>query len=74
MEKFIVRIPNEINNQYLEEFLQCKLYMDFRVAEMNFIEYFSDYKPRDFKKKILKNFGTVVWDNIYCHRRELYES
>lgn len=71
MKKFVVTIPNEIINQYLEEFLQERLGMEFDSSGLSNIVYTSKFKPKDFKKEILKNFGLCTWHNIYCERREV---
>ena len=71
MKKFVVTIPNEINNQYFEEFLQCKLNMEFYSAGIVSIVYVSKFKPKNFKQEILKNFGLCTCQNIYCERKEV---
>jgi hypothetical protein len=72
MKKFIVTIPNEINNAFLEEFLQCKLNMEFFEDNLGEVKYISDTTPRDFKKKILKNFGTVTLENLEFGREDYF--
>ena len=73
MKKFIVLIPNEVNNEGLEEFLQCKLHMTFREMGIGNVKYYSDRPPRKFKEKILERFGSYTWESIFIGREEIWK-
>ena len=62
---FMITIAREIDNTYLRMFVTDKLNMTFYGRTEHVVQYFSDEKPKNFKEKILKNFGKVTWKNIF---------
>jgi len=73
MTKFILSIPDEINNRYFEDFILKNLNMEIHSVGCGTTEFYSDKKPRNFKERILKNFGTCTWNNIHFYEDEWNE-
>lgn len=67
---FILSVPDEIYNRYLEDFIINKLKMEFNGTGCGTTEYQSKTKPRKMKEKILKNFGVCTWNNINFRKSE----
>lgn len=62
---YILSVPDDIYTIHLEDFIIQKLGMDLSATGMGTTEFESNKKPRRLKERILKNFGTSVWNRIY---------
>ena len=63
-QKYILIVPEHIYTIHLEDFILQKLHMELNGDGFNSIKYISNRKPRRLKERILKNFGTCVWNRI----------
>lgn len=63
-KKYILTVPDDIYTIYLEDFIIQKLQMELCSTGCGSTEFQSNKKPRRFKERVLKNFGTCVFDKI----------
>ena len=62
--QFIVSVPDEIYSEKLEGFLEHELKMECGSVGCGTTEFYSDKKPKFFKKKIIEDFGKVTYEWI----------
>jgi hypothetical protein len=63
-KKYILIVPDDIYTGYLEDFVLQNLKMELFSTGCGTTKFQSTKKPRRFKERVLKNFGTCVFNNI----------
>ena len=68
MKIFMVSVPDEICNIYVEDFIIQKLHIELAATGCGSTEFTSKLKPRRFEQRLLKRFGTCLLENIQYGR------
>ena len=69
-KRYVLIVPDDIYTRYLEDFIIEKLQMGLCSTGCGTTEFESSRKPRRFKERVLKNFGTCVFNRISLFERD----
>ncbi len=69
-KRYVLIVPDDIYTRYLEDFIIKNLEMELFSTGCGTTEFQSTKKPRRFKERVLKNFGTCVFDRISLFERD----
>jgi hypothetical protein len=64
-KRYVLIVPDDIYTRYLEDFIIKNLRMELCCTGCGTTEFESSIKPRRFKERVLKNFGTCVFNRMY---------
>jgi len=61
---FVISIPDEINNRYLEELLFGKFNMSCYSSGCGTTEFYCEKEPKNFKRILRSNIGKIFYEKI----------